>query len=395
MSKHFQLLDFLRRAPKDLLQTYCARRDVLAGFLWGPGRGVPADRVASELQRAGSEPYQKIVTEFRELSDLAGPGFTRELLNEANFHDDGEALAALSAIRSHIGKAIWTLLERPGLIPNATILRNVEKLPPGAWIKRWGLPSRPGPVEPSVVQELQDALVTFFTKSQFRGQNCKIDCLRRGDEEIFFAYPEDHPDTELVWSGNELTPQIRNPVFEVIFKHNDKRHTLELYTEGDRTIAPKLHALFARVVLREEIAEEAGDETQFYDLSRILELGFEFQHSDELGIADVRVTKMRFVVEGEPWRRFVAEADNSEDRQALDAFVGALTTKLPKARLFLDQVYISVRFHRREGDRQAPSRTFYITYPNSIRLKKDDLGERIAEMLVQSGLERSREGGEQ
>jgi hypothetical protein len=166
------------------------------------------------------------------------------------------------------------------------------------------------------------------------------------------------------------------------------RRTLEIYIEGDRNVVSDLQQIFARTVIGDEIPREAPADERIYDLNRLLEPGFQFQHSANLCIADIRVTKMRFRLDGEPWRRFTAEADNFKKRDALDDFVTALTDRLPKSRLVLDQVYINVLFHKREGDRKAPSRTFYITYPNSIRLKMDDLGEKITEMLVQSGIER-------
>lgn len=97
---------------------------------------------------------------------------------------------------------------------------------------------------------------------------------------------------------------------------------------------------------------------------------------------------MRFRISGEPWRRFTAEADNFRQRNALEAFVADLTLQLPKSRLVLDQVCINVVFHKREGDRKPPSRTFYITHPSSIRLKRDELGDKIEAMLLQSKIER-------
>jgi hypothetical protein len=39
--------------------------------------------------------------------------------------------------------------------------------------------------------------------------------------------------------------------------------------------------------------------------------GFQFSFSPDLGIADARVSMMRFKVEDAPWRRFTAEADRS------------------------------------------------------------------------------------
>lgn len=211
---------------------------------------------------------------------------------------------------------------------------------------------------------------------------------------FFFTYAEDHPDVDLFWLDGQLEPQVLNPSFKLIFKHKDVQRMLEIYIEGNRNVVPDLQQIFARTVIGDEIAREASADERIYDLDHLLEPRFQFQHSDDLGIADIRVTKMRFHLDGEPWRRFTAEADNFKKRDALDDFITALTNRLPKSRLALDQVCINVLFHKREGDRKAPSRTFYITHPNSIRLKMDDLGEKITEMLVQSGIERTMDDDE-
>jgi hypothetical protein len=115
--------------------------------------------------------------------------------------------------------------------------------------------------------------------------------------------------------------------------------------------------------------------------------GFQFSFSPDLGIADARVSMMRFKVEDAPWRRFTAEADTRKDEDALFRFVEQLTASLPKHQLTLDQVRIDVRFHKQAGERRARSRPLYITAPNLLRLKSDELGRKISAMLVQSGIE--------
>jgi len=387
MSKYFNLHGFLRSAPKELLQAYCARRGILQGFEWGVGKKVHAERIVEALRSAGDVMFSRAVAEFHVIWELHGQGFTRGVLNEASHHSDHTAYETLSKL-THLGKAFWTTLERPAWVSNAKILSDVDKLPPGAWIKRGGLPQRAGWVDQSTVEQLQDSLIEFFSKTEHRGFNCKIDCLQRGDEEIFFTYAEDHPDVDLFWLDGQLEPQVLNPSFKLIFKHKDVQRMLEIYIEGNRNVVPDLQQIFARTVIGDEITREASADERIYDLDHLLEPRFQFQHSDDLGIADIRVTKMRFHLDGEPWRRFTAEADNFKKRDALDDFITALTNRLPKSRVALDQVCINVLFHKREGDRKAPSRTFYITHPNSIRLKMDDLGEKITEMLVQSGIER-------
>lgn len=393
MSKHFNLLDVLRLAPKDLLTAYCTRRGVLQEFDWGTGKKVDANAFVLAMHAAGDEMFSRLAAELRMIWDLHGQGFTRGVLNEASFHGDQAAYDTLSKL-THLGKAFWTTLERSAWVSTAKILSDVDKLPPGAWLKRGGLPQRGGRVHQSTIEQLQDALIEFFSKTEHRGFNCKIDCLQRGDEEIFFTYAEDHPDVDLFWLHGQLEPQILNPSFKLIFKHKDVQRTLEIYIEGNRSIVPDLQQIFSRTVIGDEIAREASADERIYDLDHLLEPGFQFQHSPILGIVDVRVTKMRFYFDGDPWRRFTAEADNFKKRDVLDEFVTDLTDRLPKSRLVLDQVCINVLFHKRDGDRKAPSRTFYITCPNSLRLKMDDLGEKIIEMLRQSGIERIRDDDE-
>ena len=212
--------------------------------------------------------------------------------------------------------------------------------------------------------------------------------LRQGETEIFFAYIEDHPDSESVWQSGQLEPLLFSRSFRLFFRHVDRQRSLDIFITDDRQIVPDLQQIFALTTSGEQIDREAPAAEPIYELDRLLDPGFRFEYSADLGITDVRITKMRFVVDGEPWRRFTAEADNLRDRDALKAFVSSLTAQLPPSRLRLDQVCIKVHFAKRQGDRLPPVRPLYITDPNTLRLKKDELGEKIVQMLVQSGIER-------
>jgi hypothetical protein len=283
------------------------------------------------------------------------------------------------------------ILERPALIKNAKILRDIDKLPNGAWLKYAQMPLLSGAVSSAVEHSLQKALVEFFTENQFRGSNCKVDSLLRDDENVFYAYSEDHPDSDLSFQGGVLTSQIIVPVFEIIFKHNNANRTLEIYLSGDRSIGQKLRVLFARAVLGEEIDERIGDDALIYDTRRIFEPGFTFRYSDDLGIAGVRITKIRIVVAGAPWLRLTAEADASDDGESLDDVRRMLSAHFPNRPLFPDQLCLDVIFHPQAPDHQPSRRQVWITYPNSLRVKRDDVNDRISEMLLQSGIERPRQ----
>lgn len=382
MAKLFEPVDFLRRVPQPLLKGYCDLRGLLGGYDWADLRGI-----ARELQRAGSVAYTAAIADFRVIWNHHGRAFTRGLMNEAAYHRDDAAYQALFKL-SHLGKAFWATLERPEWVANASILSEVDSLPPGAWIKRKSLPARPGPVDQEMVERLESELIEYFSKAEHRGHNCRIECLRSGDDEIFFTYAEDHPDTDLLWLDGQLKPHVLSKSFLLIFKHNDSRRSLDIHIEGSREVVPDLQVIFARAVLGEDIARGAPKDEQVYALDEILTPGFQLIYPDELGIADARITKMRFRLIGEPWRRFMAEADVSANRDALTDFVENLTMRLPRSRLQLDQVCIAVKFHKRAGDRRPPSRQVFITYPNSLRLKHDELGASIVQMLALSGIER-------
>lgn len=387
MSKHFELLGFLRSAPKGLLKTYFESRGVLQDVPWDTLDRREDALIAQALEMVPTDERNRVVADFRRIWHLHGRAFTNGILNEAQFHKDPTAYETLQA-QTHLGKALWVTLFRPEWAAKAEILAAVDKLPDGAWIKRRGLPARPGPVDGVTISQLEEGLIEFFTSKQHRGRHCKVVGLRQGETEIFFADMEDHPDDESVWRSGQLEPLLLNRSFKLIFRHVDRLRSLDIFTSEDRLIVPDLQQVFAKTAIGEEIERDAPADEFIYELDRLLRPGFQFEYSVDLGITDVRVTKMRFVVDGEPWRRFTAEADNLRDRDALKVFVSDLTSQLPKSRLRLDQVCIKVHFSKREGDRLPLVRDLYITDPNSLRLKKDELGEKIVQMLVQSGIER-------
>lgn len=141
-------------------------------------------------------------------------------------------------------------------------------------------------------------------------------------------------------------------------------------------------------MLDEEIPAVASSGSLIYDIDRALMDGFDFEYPRALGITDVRVVKARFLLEGDPWRRFLVEADNTKVRDALISLLGNMTKELPKGRLRLDQIHLKVSFEKQAEERRGKIRDCIITMPNVLRLKKDEFGEKIEEMLVQSGIER-------
>ena len=221
MANHFNPKEFVRKIPADLLRAYCDRKALAIDFPWDEVRSVDPQAFLAALKREGDDSFESAVADFKLIWDMSDRGFTEGVLNEARFYGDHDALEAIESQRSHLTRAFWVFLERPDYINNGWVIRNVDRIPPGRWIKRRGMPLRPGPMDQAMIVRLQGALVEFFTEHQFRGQSCKIDCLRRGDEEILFAYSQDHPTTSLCWENGELVPMTMNPSFSFVLKHHD------------------------------------------------------------------------------------------------------------------------------------------------------------------------------
>ena len=107
-------------------------------------------------------------------------------------------------------------------------------------------------------------------RTDLRGQNCKIDRLLRGEEELFFAYSEDHPASDLVFDNDgRLTSQITSRVFLLIFKHNDAEQTLDLYFDGPNEKKLELQKVFVRTVIGEELTGEAAGDVRFMSSSEL------------------------------------------------------------------------------------------------------------------------------
>ena len=133
---------------------------------------------------------------------------------------------------------------------------------------------------------------------EHRGRYCKVDCLRRDWEEIFFTYIEDHPDVRDIWQEGSFC-HSSNRFFKLIFKHNDKKRSLDIFLDGNQEMVPTLQQIFARSVIGDEIPISAPEDEVIYDLSDLMKPGFKFEHSADLGILDARVTKRRFLLTGD------------------------------------------------------------------------------------------------
>lgn len=390
---HYNPRDFFRRAPNYLLEKYFADRGVFDDFDWVHTGEKDEEVIYSTFLQIDDDLQDQMSQDFRELIDRSQAGFIKAILDEAAFHNiDDDLPLRFDGMRSHLERVFWTFLHRKDPYwQGASIFWHIDKLPTGQWQKRRKLPARPGPVDEGTVENLTLALINYYGPQEARGRKCIVESYRRGQEEIFYAYPEDYRQTFSRFSGNNLHDQTIQPVFELIFRHNDAKRTLDVHSGADRTTVSKLQVLFAQSVLNEEIDEDSDDDHLIYDLQPLLSASFAFSFPDELDIDFVEIRTMRIVIEGEPWRRLTLECDPSHDHDAIYDLLDKVSLGLNKDRFRLDQVKLKVSFVKKPSEKRKPVRTVLLTRPHTSRLTQDFYGQQIQGMLVHSGIEKESE----
>lgn len=384
MAREYQPRRFFRQAPNRLLHRYFSARNVLADVDFKALTQTQVEPIYEAWLKLPEDARNEMEQDFQDIDELATEGGSKAILDEARWHgeDLAEQFAKLTGFHEH---AFWTLLERAKYWPGALAFHHADAVPFSYWRKRKNVPRKPASVDPASVRQLEQSLSNYFHKIQGRGENCKVDCYRRGDLDYFFAYPEDYAQASVEWVGKEFKRRPHHPAFEIIFVYSQNEGTLDIYLTGDRKPVPDLQAIFANAILKAELGPDEKDE-RVYDLNRVRSRQFQFVYAPESGIADVAVRKLRLKVHGKN-ERLVLEADPSYNKHAVFDLLDKVAKAIPLSQMAVTQVGIKVTFARRPGVRRLGSRSFDINWPNSCSLKHDGRDLMIRKMLVDSGIE--------
>ena len=392
MAVTFNPLAFLRSAPNYLLREYFTRKGLLGHVEWDHRGEYDMEPIFQAIVALPEEVQDSVMHDFRDLhARTRDGGFVKAILDEATYHKvDTDLAERFERMKRHLERTFWIFLHRKEQYwDGANIFWRVDKLAGASqWQARGGLPAQPGPIDEGVVEDLRNSLINYFSSREARGRRCKVEAYRRGDEDIFYAYPEDYKQTVSEYVGEKLQPRTVQPTFEIIFRHNDSQRRLDIHVEGDSVTVGRLQVAFARSVLKEDIEEKYEDDPPIYVLQPLLSRSFEFRWRADLEIESVRIKGMRLFVQGGRWRRITIETDPSGKPKAVYDLLDAVAKGLPTKSLRLDQVVLSVIFRRGARDRRTPTRTVTITVPHICRMTSDERGEQIHRMLEQSGVER-------
>ena len=390
MAKGFDIRHFFRRAPRDWLKRYFDDAKLLADFDWS---AVPKRKIDALVERwlELDEATRRLLSEdFLSIKMLATPACKIQIIDEAAYFGEQDRVAAkLLALGDFYACAFWVRLEQPRLWEGALRYAIADAKSKTYWRKRVNMPKLARHPNEDDARALAAALTQLFTKTEARGGRCVVHLLRRGADgarEYFFAYPEDHRHTPLVYREGQLVAQPHNPAFEVIFVHNDTEQTLSIWYEGSKERIKDLQVAFAQSVLGRTIARDSPRDDRAYDLQPFLDPAFTFKPDPVLGIESVDLRKMRVRIVGAEGRTIQVDLDTEAPSHVLHQVMDAVLADVPASQRSVTMVGLRVTFDPQSNQSSRRSRSFQIAAPSSCNLKADEFSPLIERLLRDHGI---------
>lgn len=391
MATGFDIRHFFIRAPRSWLERYFAAANLLLDFDW---KGLPKRKIDALLGRwseLDDTTRQLAVDDFRNIRRLATPACKMQIIDEAaHFDRESEVAAKLLELGDFYACAFWLLLDEPELWNGALRYAQADGKSKTYWRKRINMPKFGKKPTKAERYRLSTALSHYFTSHQSRGVNCVVHSYTRGSDarrEYYFAYPEDHRHTPLIYEEGELVAQPHNPVFDVIFVHDDEAQTLNIWHDGNKEQIKDLQVIFAEAVLGRFISRNSPKDDRAYDLQGFLAPEFSFAPDPMLGIEDVQVRKLRVHVGGEKGRKMLVTLDKGTSSSVIHDDLAAAFKGVHQSQLQVTLVGLEVTFNQLPNENYKRTRTFQIATPNSCNLKIDDFSPLIERLLVDHGIE--------
>ena len=390
MARHYSTRDFFRQMPNALLARYFQDKapfgdlDFAAMKEGKPDELFDAWLALSDGQRHGMD------TEFQEIFEMSCKSGFQAIIDEAgwqlqeNRDDLTSFVETLSALPNHYERAMITFLDYNSLWRGATRFYHADTLP--YWRKRKNMSNQQAAVDEASLQQLAGWIRNYFHSVEGRGKNCVVDPFRRGELDYFFAYPEDYSQQSIEWVNGEFDRRPHNPAFEVIYVYSQKDGSLDLNFRGSYKAIEPLQGMFAQAILKLDELQPDPKDQRVYDLSPLLNKGFDFVYDAASGIERVTVKKLRLSSRIKRGDRISLEADTTYNPDAVYDLLDKIKAHLPLSMHNVTQVELAASVAM-DTDKPAKLVTIRITYPNSCSLKYDELGLKLRAMLEASGIE--------
>ena len=247
------------------------------------------------------------------------------------------------------------------------------------------MPNAKPHVDDADIELLANGISAYFSKTEGRGKNCKVEPYRRHNKEYFFAYPEDYAQSGVEWVSDKLQTRARHPAFEIIFVYSEEEGSLDIFAPRNTKAVKELQKLFATTILKLPTLKDGTIDKRTYDLKPVTDKHFEFTTTPDMGIDSVSITRLRLKLkQGTGLRRITLDANNTDNPQAVFDLLGELN--VPD--YMVDQIGVLVVFES-VGNKAGQKQRFNVSYPNSCALSHDGNDLKIRKMLASSGLEPS------
>jgi len=384
---HYNHRTVLRQVSNRLLREYFESKGRPLPVAWDRIAETEVQAIYAEILRLPEGSYREIELDLRDIHAVATEEGIRALI-EAGQGCGRPVADELAGMDTRYDQAMWVLLRRPDIWPDAVRFAHADSLPSRYWQKRNSLPHQPPDASEGAIGRLGEAISAFFVQAEGRGRLSLVEHYRRSDElDYYFVYLSDYPDTAVVWNdAAELVRERRRHAFEVVYAFDRSAGTLDLYTKGGHRIARPLQEIFAETILGVRLAPEDPEGCP-YRVDALKDRSFAFPTDPEDGIVEVAVRRLCLSVAGNPRKRFTVERlDDAGPGAMYDSLEHELNQdSLPLSLMRVERATITMVLSGRGRTRRL---TFDVG-PKSCNLKgkRDELRELGEKYLRRWGIE--------
>lgn len=365
----------IRNISKPLLQRYFEDRGLLGDFEWDEYEDGDPTEIIEALELLKPSEQESVDTDLMTINELASEGGSKLIYEDAALWKRPWA-AQLNGMANDCERALLALIEDRKLVERVLGYQEIDRFAESRW-RRWNVGKRLQVEDDENHRGRFAKALRAILKDQGRGRRCHVETFERRDPDRFccFAYPENHPKTDLGYDDQDrFIRHARRTAGEVIFVYRREEGILEMVAAGDRQHKDRVAEAFCREMLGLKALPDPRSKPP-YDLSALKSGHFAFKTDPGDNIAGVEIRLLRFDLPGKGYRRIVLSGRPTPDmpdllRSLVDEAIDK--SKVPFSELHVSQARLSFKFRRQNGGR-GKTVTFEITYPDSCNLK--DFGD--------------------
>lgn len=388
MSGNFEIRNFFRKMPPDLVREYFSTK-----------HGIEFGVLQEDAQQTELE---KQLEDWRNLSESIRSATERDFIEINNMSDEAGIIAILDEADWHMGgrekllnewqdfpinrRVFYTFLNRSELWKQARLFHHSDTLPQNLWKKRKGFGHLKPDVSPEAINAFAQRLGDYFFEHDGKGRNCRVEVLKRKNQDYFFAYPEDYSREILEWNQNTLTPRVAKQAYCLIFIYVQEEGTLDLLCKGNKDRINDIQEIFAQSILGVESLPESEKDNRIYDLSPLLHSDFKFKYSPASVIQQIAISKIRLSRKHLWDSRMVLESPQwKKQPEKIYELLNDFSKGYPLESYVVSQAEIKVIVLN--DDNKEVTETIRLTTPNLCNLHREGIHATLRQMLIESGLE--------